>query len=126
MYNEHVFHTCSLNVYLQMSLFIHQIIISSECDDVVSVTSCPTTEKEWREAELRINCLECPRGVYHCVPDQQGNLVEVCTKSLHLPGKSAFTISWLYHSENLFSLSQNILVYTDLNSQIYSWYVPYV
>lgn len=76
-----------------MSLFKHQITISSECDDVVSVTSCPTTEKEWQKAEHRIDCsLKCPRGVYHCVPDQQGNLVEVCTKPLVLPGKSAFTI----------------------------------
>lgn len=78
-----------------MALFIHQMTIISECDDVVSVTSCPTTEKEWREAEHRIDCLlKCPSGVYHCVPDQEGNLVEVCTEPLHLPGKSSFTISW--------------------------------
>lgn len=83
-----------------MSLFIHQIAIafSLKCGKPLGVTSCPTTKKEWQKAELRSNCLECPIGVYHCVPDQDGNLVEVCTKSLFLPGKSSFTISWSYHS----------------------------
>ena len=81
----------------QLSLFKHQIAMCLKCYEVVSVSSCPTTEKEWRKAELRVNCShhECPRGDYHCVPDQEGNLVEVCTEPILLPGKSAFKITFL-------------------------------
>ena len=59
------------------------------CEKMTKVSSCPNTTEEWDAAEDIKDCSsrDCPTGVYHCVPDDKGNLVEVCTPPKLFLGK---------------------------------------
>ena len=59
------------------------------CEKLTNVKRCPSTKEEWDEAASRKDCLSqgCLTGVYHCVPDDKGNLVEVCTTPKVFLGK---------------------------------------
>ena len=59
------------------------------CEKLTDVQRCPSTQEEWDEAASRKGCLsqDCLTGVYHCVPDDKGNLVEVCTTPKVFHGK---------------------------------------
>ncbi|XP_078312673.1 uncharacterized protein LOC144619167 isoform X3 [Crassostrea virginica] len=65
-------------------VFIFEVHITMACNEfeLSNVTRCPSTEEEWREAAAEKDCSVrgCITGDYHCVPDDKGNLVEVCTQ----------------------------------------------
>lgn len=59
------------------------------CEKLTIVPSCPRTKAEWDAAAFKKDCLslDCLTGAYHCVPDDKGNLVEVCATSKVFHGK---------------------------------------
>ncbi|XP_078311437.1 uncharacterized protein LOC111100969 [Crassostrea virginica] len=62
------------------------INLASTCREKTVIT-CPTTEEKWQEASLRKNCSSCTTSnvhVYHCVANENGHLIEVCTNSIFL------------------------------------------
>lgn len=51
------------------------------------VENCPTTSESWNAAAERRNCStdRCgSRSVYHCLPTENGTLVEVCAEPINL------------------------------------------
>ena len=63
--------------------------ITMACDKLKIVQRCPSTKEEWDAAEDEKDCSsrDCSTGAYHCVPDDKGNLVEVCTTPRLFTGK---------------------------------------
>lgn len=91
----------------QMTIFIenvfrgHSILILWSCFliqtaipcQVINVTGCPKTEEKWQIASQTKNCSlkGCTEvELYHCVPTETGQLVEVCTSPIHLQGVCPF------------------------------------
>ena len=56
---------------------------------LTNVQRCPSTVEEWYAAGVRKGCFRqnCLTEEYHCVPDDKGNLVEVCTRPKVFNGK---------------------------------------
>ena len=60
------------------------------CENLpTKVPSCPRTKGAWHAAASRKDCFSqgCSTEAYHCVPDDKGNLVEVCTTPKIFNGK---------------------------------------
>ena len=59
------------------------------CEKLTKVSSCPSTKEEWDDADDKKDCLspDCTTGAYHCVSDDEGSLVEVCTTPKLFRGK---------------------------------------
>lgn len=87
----------------QMTIFIenvfrgHSILILWSCFliqtaipcQLINVTGCPKTEEKWQIASQTKNCSlkGCTEvKLYHCVPTETGQLVEVCTSPINLQG----------------------------------------
>lgn len=55
--------------------------------------ACPSTIEDWQIAAEAKNCSSngCSKyELYHCVPNETGQLEEVCTPPLYLQGQSYF------------------------------------
>ena len=63
--------------------------ITLACEKPTSVLRCPSTKKEWDAAASRKGCFrqDCLAEAFHCVPDDKGNLVEVCARPKVFNGK---------------------------------------
>lgn len=58
---------------------------------VETVGNCPNTSESWNAAVQTKNCSADLCGsntVYHCLPTEKSQLVEVCAVSINLVGKS--------------------------------------
>lgn len=65
---------------------------------MIIVTGCPKTEEKWQIASQTKNCSlkGCTEiELYHCVPTETGQLVEVCTSPIHLQGLLNYTFAFL-------------------------------
>nr|XP_022288857.1 uncharacterized protein LOC111100968 [Crassostrea virginica] len=77
-----------VNFLLLWSYMYLLINLASTCQEK-TVRTCPTTEEKWLDASLRKNCSSCTTSnvyVYHCVANENGLLIEVCTNSIFLQG----------------------------------------
>lgn len=73
----------------------NQVIIPCEVD---IVGNCPNTTDSWNAAAQRKNCsndLCGSNSVYHCLPTEKKQLLEVCADSINLVGKSQLHLSSL-------------------------------
>lgn len=65
---------------------------------LINVTGCPKTEEKWQIASQTKNCSlkGCTEvKLYHCVPTETGQLVEVCTSPINLQGQLNYTFEFL-------------------------------
>lgn len=93
---------------------------------VETVGNCPNTSDSWNAAAQRKNCSANLCGnntVYHCLPTEKSQLVEVCAHSINLVGVCPYydTVGKSVQRSKISCVSENCKVHRSTN--LYKYHV---